>query len=191
MRPDKLPAAASYSRVVEEERVKRKVALLVAALWIGESVLYADSPKVIEYRWSELSPLITNRKVALTLPTGTQVEGKVQGLDADALRLRVSKTSNRKDIPKGNVRIPRTSVSLLRVTDYRIWGRLAGTLGAMAATTGIILAQNIDLYEGPQVILVPALSAVAVVGAGVAGYYVGKRIDKRVIYIRITPENGL
>jgi hypothetical protein len=141
----------------------------------------------MQLKWDELDARIAKKKVAFVLPDGTLVEGKVIGVEPDGLRLKVTKSSNRKAQPKGKQLVARQAISVLRVTDYRKLGRLLGTTGAIAAAAGIVAAQQIDIYEGPAVIIVPAVVAGGTVGAGVGGYYLGKAFDKRVTEIRIVP----
>jgi hypothetical protein len=164
-----------------------RMALLGALFTIGAGPLLAGSPKEVQYKWDELAPVIAHRKVSLALPTGTRVEGTVLRVEADGLRMRVSKTSDRKAVANGVRLIPRPAISVLAVTDYRKLARLGCTLGAMALAGGIVASQNIDVYEGPLVIIVPAVSALGIAGSAVAGYFIGKRLDKRVTYIRVAP----
>lgn len=142
----------------------------------------------ISLHWSELGPYVTGHKVALVVPGGTSVEGKVREVNADGLRLRVSKTSDRKVLGKGEQVIPRQSVSVLHVTSYRALARVLCAVGGAAAAGIAVGAQDIDTYEGPLVVIVPAVTAAGIVGAGVGGYFIGKRIDKRVTEIRILPD---
>ena len=138
--------------------------------------------------WNDLGPRITDRKVALVLPSGVHIEGKVKEVTADGLRLRVTKTSDRKQQPKGEHLIPRQSVSVLRVTEYRKLGRVIATTGALAVTGGILAATYEGLYEGPLVVAVPAGIAAGMTGVAIGGYYTGKRIDRRIVEIAVIPE---
>jgi hypothetical protein len=169
--------------------MRRAAAITLAvALWFGPAASRADEPNTISLRWSELSTAVDDRKVALVLPDGTEVQGRVRQVEADGLRLKVSKTSNRNVVPKGNALIPRQSVSVIRVTDYRKLARILCTAGAVAASALVVVASDIDVYEGPALIIVPAVSVAGAIGAGVGGYYIGKRIDKRLAYVRVVPE---
>ncbi len=103
--------------------------------------------------------------------------------------LRVSKTSDRQAQPKGSHLIPRPSVSLLQVTDYRKVARVLVTAGAVAAVAGIVAASNPDVSEGPGIVAIPVIAAAGIIGAAVGGYHAGKRLDKRVIEIRIVAED--
>ena len=159
--------------------------LLVAAspLWCGEA-------RQVQLPWNELGPRITGQKVALVLPNGIHIEGKVRNVETDALRLDVKKTSDRELLPKGERLIPRESVSLLRVTRYRKLGRVLVTSGAVAIASGIVAANYPDLYEGAVVAIVPAVTAGGLVGVGLGGYYAGKRLDKTVTEIRVLPDQA-
>jgi hypothetical protein len=162
--------------------------VLGVLLGMSQSPLWGREPRQLQLQWSELGPRIEDKKVALVLPGGTYIEGKVQAVQPDGLRLRVSKTSDRKAQPKGSHLIPRPSVSTLRVTEYRKLARLLVTAGALAIAAGIVAANHPDLYEGPAIVIVPAVTAGGMAGVAVGGYYAGKRLDKRVTEIRIVEE---
>jgi hypothetical protein len=168
----------------------RFLIVLVALLGMSQGLLWAGEPRQLQLKWNELGPRIEDKKVALVLPGGTYIEGKVQVVGSDGLRLRISKTSDRKAQPKGSYLIPRQSVSLLQVTEYRKLARLLVTAGAVAAVAGIVAASYPEPFEGAMYVVVPAVAAGGIAGAAVAGYYAGKRLDKRVTEIRIVGEDG-
>ena len=143
--------------------------------------------KHAQLKWEELGSRISGRKIALVLPDSTRVEGKVITIESDGVRMKISKSSNRKVQPKGEHLIRRQSLSTLRVTEYRKLGRVLCTLGAVGIAGGIVAASSIDVYEGPLVVAVPVVIGVGMAGAAVGGYYTGKAIDKRVTDIRIVP----
>ena len=163
--------------------------VLVALLGMSQSLVWGGEPRQLQLKWSELGPRVEDRKVALVVPGGTYVEGKVQRVVPDGLWLRVSKTSDHQAQPKGSHLIPRPSVSMLQVTEYRKLARLLVTAGAVAAAAGIVAANHPDLYEGPTVVIVPAVTAAGIVGVGVGAYFAGKRLDKRVVEIHIVAED--
>lgn len=163
----------------------RILCALGALLWAGQGIAQAGEPDRIQLKWSELGPRVDGRKVALVLPGGTHVEGKVRGVEPEGLRLRVSKTSDRDAMPKGTQLIPRQSVSVLRVTEYRKRGRILGTLAAAGTAAAIAAATYPDLYEGTVIIVVPAVVAGGITGAAIGGYYIGKAADKRVTEILV------
>ena len=166
----------------------QRLALLVALLWLGCGASQARQPGQLQLKWDELASRITDTKVAFVLPDGTRVEGKVIAVERTGLRLKVSKSSNRKTQPKGEHLVARQAISILRVTEHRKLGRLLGTLGAIAIAGGIAAASYPDLYEGPVLYIVPSVVAGGIAGAAVGGYYVGKAFDKRVTKISIVPD---
>ena len=166
--------------------MKYSVLLCSAALLTVSTLLPAASgPGQLELPWTELGAAIADAKIALVLPSGTHIQGKVLSVDADAIRLHVSKTSDKKDIAKGDREIPRQSVSFVQVTRYSKVGRIACTLGLAAALGLAVAVQDVDVYEGPAVAIVPAVTAAGVAGGAVGGYYIGKRLDRHVTEIRI------
>ncbi|MBI4877626.1 MAG: hypothetical protein HY822_23590, partial [Acidobacteria bacterium] len=104
--------------------------MLLFGVCVGCGWAWAGQPLRLELKWQELESRVARKKVAFTLPDGTRVEGKAIAVQADGLRMKVSKTSDRKAQPKGERVIPRAELSVLRVTSYRKLGRLLGTLGA-------------------------------------------------------------
>lgn len=160
--------------------MKTRFSIACAVLATIGPVLSAGETLQLKLKWSEVGPAAQGSKVEMVLPTGTHIKGKVLGTDADGMRVKVSNTSNKKDIAKGERVIPRHSVSVLRVVRYGKAFRILCTTGFMAAAAIAITSQQIDLYEGPAVIAVPAAATVGTIGVGVAGYYVGKRIDRRI-----------
>ena len=160
--------------------LKWKTLILLLAACVG-----AIAEETIEAKWDELGPLLGTSKVSLLLPEGAEIQGMVLRVEPDGLRLKVQRTSDRKVMPKGERLIPRASVSLLRSTQYRGFARLLCGVGLPAAVVGAVVTQNIDIYEGPAVVAVPAVIAAGAIGAGVGGYYIGKRIDRKVTYIRV------
>lgn len=164
-------------------------ATVAALLWMSQGLALGGGPSPLQLRWSELDSVITGRKVAMVLPGGTHIEGKVLRVEPESLWLDISKTSDRVAQPKGERRIPRQSVSVLRYTEYRKIRRLIGTLALPAAVAAGMLAGGArDCYEGPCIILFPAIGIGSAAGGAVGGYYIGKRADRRVTDIRIVRE---
>lgn len=170
--------------------MKRGTNLVVAVVALSHSLLWAGEPQQLQLKWSELGPRIEDRKVALVLSGGTYIEGNVQRVVPEGMWLRVSKTSDHQAQPKGSHLIPRPSVSMLQVTDYRVLGRVLVTAGAVAAVAGIVAASNPDVSEGPGIVAIPVIAGAGIAGAALAGYHAGKKLDKRVIEIRIVAEDG-
>jgi len=167
----------------------RRSALMFAALfWFAAIPLHARDPQQLRLNWEEVDPHIAGKKVSLVLPDGTHIAGKALAVEPAGLRMKVKKSSNTSAQPKGEQLIPRNAISVLRIADYRKLGRLLVTTGALAVAGGIVAGSEINIYEGPALIAVPAAIAAGMVGTGFAGYYAGKAIDKRVTEIWIAPD---
>lgn len=155
-------------------------------LVFGRGLAAAD--ETVETKWNALRPLIVNQKIALELPDGTEIQGKTLAVGPDGLRMKVSKTSNRKVMRKGERMIPRASVSVIRMTQHYGFARLLVPAGVAAASVALVATRDIDIYEGSLVVVVPAVAASGIAGGTIAGYYVGKRIDRKVTFIRVAKD---
>ncbi len=165
----------------------RSLAVIGGLLWAGTA--WAGPAGQESLRWSELGPRIEDKKVALVLPDGTQIQGKVRAVESTGLRLDISKTSNKKVQPKGRYSIPRSSVSFLRVTEYRTLGRILITAGAVTAAGLAVAAGASDntYSEGDLAVIIPLVATVGVAGVGIGAYHFGKAVDKRITEIRVLP----
>ena len=155
----------------------RSLLAVGVVLGMSQDTVLAREPRQLELKWSELDSRIAGRKVALALPGGTRIEGKALRVDPDGLRLKVTKTSDRKIQPKGERLVPRQSLSRLRVTEYRKLGRLIGVLTPFAVAAAITPPLMSEFFEGPMVIIVPVLAAAGAISLSIAGYYIGKALD--------------
>ena len=157
-------------------------------LIFATTVLGFAGDQTVAAPWSGLAPMIEHRRVATVLPGVIEIEGKVVRVEPEGLRVRITRTSDKKAFPKGERVIPRQSISVLRVIEYRKTARLLCTLGAIGGTAAIVATRDIGVYEGAAVVLVPTLTVAGAAGAGVAGYYIGTRIDRKITFIRVIPE---
>ena len=166
----------------------RRYMTILAALLSTGAAFAQNSP--VAGVWGDLSAQVNGKKVALMLPDGTEIHGKVKGVQADGLQIDISKTSNKKIQPKGLQLIPKQSVSVLRVNADRKIGRVVCTVGAAAAVAAIaatVAYNGTGISEGVGVIVLPAVAAAGTVGAGVGGYFIGRAIDRRETIVRVIP----
>jgi hypothetical protein len=161
--------------------------MVAPLLWMSQGLAWGGEARQLRMKWEELGSKLLNQKVALLLPDGTHVQGKVLQVEEGGLRLNVTKSSNRNVQRKGKHLISRQSISVLHLTEYRKIGRLLGTTVAIAAAAGIVAASYPDLYEGPTAIIVPAVTAGGMIGVAIGGYYAGKAFDKKVTEIWVEP----
>lgn len=136
--------------------------------------------------WSELAPIVVDRKIQTTLPDGTRIQGQALAIRPEALVMEITKTSNRKVHPKGQAEIPRASVMELAVIKDKgpgkLIGGILGTVGGFALAGALIVASDGNAAVGWTSLLgvVPAAAA--------GGYYAGRAVDRRVTRIVIAPD---
>lgn len=112
----------------------------MAAFLISIGLIAAQmSAEDLSLRWSDLAPVINGKRVWLPLNGGVRVSGTVREVDSTGLKVEVAKTSDPKVYPKGQVTIPRSSVSTIQLNKPAghkgiIIGAVAG--GAVAAVAG-------------------------------------------------------
>ena len=156
-------------------------------VWVWVTVLSAAAQAAqLEVRWSELSPLVVGRTVAIVLPDGTAVSGEAAAVRDAELAMDIRKTSNRTAHPKGMAAIPRASITTVEVREGRaVGGRVLGTV--VGVVLGMVIGGEIvahsNMSEGPSVGTFSAVTVASTVG----GYYVGKKADQRSKTIRIVP----
>jgi hypothetical protein len=150
--------------------------------------VWAGSPQQI--KWRDLS-LVTGKNVSLVMPGGTFISGKVVGVDADAMRVNVTRTSDPAAYPKGEVRLPRASLRILEVQAKRRKFRVIGTvMGAVAGVVwgyGAAVAIQGGILNNDHPVAAGAAFVGFTAGGTVAGYMVGRRVDRRSTTYEILP----
>jgi hypothetical protein len=158
---------------------------VILTVWVLFShAVFAVDQHEISIPWNDLSAVVVGRTIRMILPNGPRIEGKAVVVEPEQLRVRITKTSNPRVQPRGQALIPRTAVSAMQVVRYgvrwRITGMIAGPL-LVAATAVTVVAHtgagNLNTAAG--------LTAGGILGGAVAGYYTGKRADRRIVTIRI------
>jgi hypothetical protein len=85
--------------------ISRLGGILICLLLFQNSPIAARKVE-LSLPWSELDPQIRQRNVALVLPDGVHLVGKVTEITPDALVLNVTKSSDPKGHPKGKLPSP-------------------------------------------------------------------------------------
>jgi hypothetical protein len=120
---------------------------------------------------------------------GGAVAGKVREVQADALVIQVSKSSDPVAYPKGPMRVPRAKLHVLDLHGkgfkYRVIGTalgfVAGAAGGMGLALGVqggVLGDEHGTASGTALVGMMA-------GLTTAGYAVGNAADRRTTTIRI------
>ncbi|MCX6627733.1 MAG: hypothetical protein NTW28_08905, partial [Candidatus Solibacter sp.] len=140
--------------------------------------------------WEEL-PTLVGKRVSIPLYDGGAVAGKVREVQADALLIQVSKSSNPLAYPKGPMRVPRATLHVLDLHGKGHRYRVIGTALGFAAGAACGLGVAIGVQGGPFSDGRGTAGGAALVGvmAGVttAGYAVGNAADRRTTTVRIIP----
>lgn len=140
--------------------------------------------------WSELGPLISGKKIGLVLLSGDRLEGRVLGVERDALVLRITKTRSPKTLPKGVASVRRPSVAEIHLVHRQYAWRVLGT--AVGAAVGLAAgwwAARLICYEESPGCTAPAVAAFLGIAAGTAtlGHLAGRDADRRVTILKIIP----
>ena len=146
--------------------------------------IFAGSADQRQIAWSDL-PTVFNKNIRIVMPDGTQIEGQAVALETDALAVKVTKTTNAKDYPKGRLLVPRATLQAFDVphTTYywRVVGVFVGAVGGAVAGVGISAT-----HYGRTSSAAPVVATAVAVVVPVAGYYLGKRADQRVTTYVVT-----
>ena len=160
----------------------------LAIILLSVTSAFAADRKAAQMAWSDIYSAIAGAKLEMVLPSGTEIQGKLLEVGPQALTMDVTKTSNSKELAKGRASVPRASVSTIHArkcgAKWRVIlgiGLPAGLLGAAGAA---INAQS-STVKGQE-----AAGVILGIGAGsaVAGYFIGRQLDCRVIDITVIPE---
>ena len=159
----------------------RLVAML-ALLCAGQQAGMGES-KPLEMRWNELAPLIGGQRVEVLLNDGIKVKGEVIAVREDTILLDVSAAA--KGYPKGNGTVARSSLMQINLERRRgAWGRTLGTV--LGILTGLTVGGYAAAHTDSAGAGIPTFLGISS-AIGTGGYYLGKRLDRRVTKIRIVP----
>ena len=154
-------------------------------LWIAPAA-GAVSPQRLT--WEEL-PQLVGKYVSIALYDGGAVAGKVREVQADALLIEVSKSTNPAAYPRGPMLVPRAKLHVLDLHGkghkYRVIGAALGFVAGAASGMGVAIGVQGGLFSNEH----GAAAGTALIGmmAAVtsAGYAAGNAADRRTTTIRI------
>ncbi len=125
--------------------IRRSVSVLMVLLLTSGSAMGSGRGKGLQVPWSMLGEMIRGKKVVLQLADGETVKGRVRGLTATSLVVRVKKTTDPVAYPKGVAQIPRESVSRIEMRRHSANKRALLSLGAFSGTlfvSSIVLVRS-------------------------------------------------
>jgi hypothetical protein len=99
---------------------RRLGALLLCLLYLAGALQAA--PREMKLRWSQLAGHISGHRISLTPPDGHYLEGIVTSVQSDTLEMDISRTSDRKAVPKGKHSVSRSSLSRIGLKTKRVRG---------------------------------------------------------------------
>ena len=169
--------------------------IVLAAFLVMSGTLKGSKPEMLlQVRESDLKALIRGKRVALHLVEGARVEGRVPEVTADALVFRVWKSSHPAAYPKGEMQIPRATVSRIEVRDLNI-----NSAAKRVKQTALTIGAALGAFMGGSLILVavgpdegsgaPAIWGGIAIGAAVAVLMNLPQRSKDVTLIEIIPDS--
>lgn len=159
--------------------------LLAALLVVPEPLTFAGQTRSVRMRWADLDALIRGQRVSVSTTGGTTHKGTVQVIDADSLSLTGG----------SNPHLPRPEITEIRMTAFTGNGRhlgkriggAAGLLGGLIGAVAIGMDET-SSHKGRDKVLAGILAVGGLPLGLLAGYLLGRQIDKQVTVIRIIPE---
>ncbi len=117
------------------------------------------------------------------MPDGTVVSGKAMAVEPDALVVKIHESTDRAVYPKGQLRVPRSTLKMLELRTkskhFRVIGTVLGAAGGLVcgavaglAASGGILSNDHDTRAAAVFLGISA-------GGTTAGYLVGNALDQR------------
>ena len=158
------------------------------------SLTASEPAKRLEVKWSELGGMIGGATVTLQLADGERVAGRVKGVTATSLVVRVEKTSDLLAYPKRKIQIPRETVSRIEVPCFKGRGGRIGV--AVAAFIGTLVGSMFALVgkevgEGEAVGAKLGASAAIAAGATMLVYKATRPKDMTIIEtLSDSPDEG-
>ena len=169
----------------------RDLSGLALLLVMSGSLTGSELAKRLEVKWSGLGEMIGGARVTLQLADGERVAGRVKGVTATSLAVRVKKTSDPLAYPKGRNHIPRETVSRIEVRSFKSGG--GGRIGVAAAAFGGTLFGSTFALVGKEVgegeAVGAKVGASVAIAAGVAILVYRATRPKGMTVIEILPDS--
>jgi len=161
--------------------------LLAAAAAAGaEKDEKGSDRRTFRLEWRDLDRMVRGRNIAVTLPSGIRLKGRVTSVEEDVLMLDVAKTSNKRAYPKGRAVVPRPEVTQFTLArkEGHTWSAVGASVGG-AIGTGVA-AGVVQFLEGDGR---KALGAALAVGIPAAiGFGLGWAADHEYVNVIVVPD---
>jgi hypothetical protein len=183
--------------VNQQARLMSILSGILACLFLFQDLSLAARKVELTLAWSELAPQIQQRTIAMVLPDGVHLTGKVIEITPEAPFLMVTKSSDPTGHPKGKTSIPRSAVSVIQLNETKgskrtLWssvGAGAGLVGGWLLAEGVyhVSGEGQGLWAEPAGVgLMLGLAG----AGGVIGYFGGRSSNRLETYIKIIPEQS-
>ena len=162
--------------------------LLATIVVIYAIVMPAQAEQKNARSWGELSQEVQpDWTFRMVLPDSTEIEGKQAVLTPEALTLKVVKTSNAAQHPKGQITIPREQVKTLEIRKNGEKFRIIG----LAVPVAIGVAVGVHTASDKTQMLSGLGGAfefllIGVLG-GTAGFFIGRAADRSFHTVTVKP----
>jgi hypothetical protein len=155
----------------------RTIALFILCM---AALQAAPEPERVE--WNHTPEAFAGKRVLVRLATGVRIEGTWISVTPSACTMKVEKTSSRKRVAKGTQVLPRVSILRIEIQNRRVRGRVIGTIAGVYAGAAIAYAGSRS-----QEALGQSSWGLAAIAGGVAGYFVGRSLDRATREIVLVP----
>lgn len=163
--------------------------LLLATAAVGAEKEEKDAARrTFRLEWRDLDRMVRGRNIAIALPSGIQLKGRVTSVEGDALMLDVRKTSNKRAYPKGRAVVPRPEVTRFTLArkEGHAWSAVGVSVGgAVGAGVAAGVAQFVE-GNGQKAKTV----ALAVGIPALLGYGLGWAADHEYVNVIVVPDGS-
>jgi len=156
----------------------RMMAVLVIVMLVGKPAA-AGERELVRVDWSGFTREVEQRRlmgreVRIGLATGDTAKTRLVSIGENGLVVRATRAAKKRwHAAHGEVVVPKDEVARVGFEGRRGRHGLIGMLVGMGvgAGTGALLATSVDCNEGPCIIVLPVVGAVAFAIGGIAGVF--------------------
>ena len=189
MKPESYVRREFSGRAILKRYALRGVSLIVIGWLSLANPALATKEEQVSLKWSQLGEVVTGKKATVALTDGAILEGRIKSIGADTLAIEVKKTTHDQAYPKGQNSVPRRLVSVVRVKEVSgNWRAIGLAIGAAPAAVVGWLAYQLAENEGGATSATGGAVAGLVAGGAVAGYFLGRSADTKVLVISIVQD---
>ncbi len=138
--------------------------------------------------WEEL-PSITGKTLMVIMPGDAAVTGRATAVEADALVMRVTKTTDHAAYPKGSLRVPRATLRTIELKSkgvkFRVIGTALGAVAGLAGGIGAAIGIQGGLFNNQNQGAATAAFVCIPIAVTTAGYFLGNAADRKSVTVEV------